>query len=70
MAKSGWCIGPPGARIHHEHCRSLVCSCPCHLDADRLILSGIPVESETSEGRSPGKETDPLATVSTTAKGA
>lgn len=22
MAKSGWCQGPPGARIHHTSCRA------------------------------------------------
>lgn len=31
MSVSGWCgHAPPGARLQHEQCRSLVCGCPCH----------------------------------------
>lgn len=29
-ALSGWCSGPPGARLPHEKCRWADCGCDCH----------------------------------------
>lgn len=70
MSKSGWCAAPDGARVRHHECRMAACSCECHGGENPAQQSPIRVESETSEGRNPGKETDPLATVSTRPKGA
>lgn len=71
MSKSGWCSGPPGARLRCGECRvPETCGCECHGGENPAQPQGFRVESETSEGRNPGKETDPLATVSTRPKGA